>query len=103
MEQFLVEQSTPIFKENNIVIFCERNGRKYNTYIVGWDTSDDEIKDALDKMKKKFGCGGAIKKITFEGIENTKSLNLQGNFVIKVSEFMKTLKVQNLIIKELVE
>jgi translation initiation factor 1 (eIF-1/SUI1) len=54
-------------------------------------------------MKKKFGSGGAIKKINYEGTEDVKAINIQGNFVIKIGEFLKSLNVQNLIIKELVE
>jgi translation initiation factor 1 (eIF-1/SUI1) len=102
MEHFLVEQTNNIFKEEKVTVFCEKNGRRYNTYIVGWNANDDEIKSTLEKMKKRFGCGGAIKMITFEGVENTKALNLQGNFVVKTGEFLKSLNIQNLIIKELV-
>jgi translation initiation factor 1 (eIF-1/SUI1) len=102
MEPFPVEQNNNIFKEEKVTILCEKTGRRCNTYITGWNASDDELKIALEKMKKKFGCGGAIKMITFEGVENTKALNLQGNFVIKTGEFLKSINVQNLIIKELV-
>lgn len=107
MDQFLVEQNNnnDIFKEEDtsVVVFCEKSGRRYNTYIVGWTASDDDIKNALEQMKKKFGCGGAIKKITYEGVEDIKALNLQGNFVIKTADFLKSKNIQNLIIKELVE
>ena len=102
MENFLVDQNNNIFKEEKITVLCEKTGRRCNTYIVGWNASDDELKSALEKMKKKFGCGGAIKMITFEGVENTKALNLQGNFVIKTGDFLKSINIQNLIIKELV-
>ena len=104
MDFFLIEQNNNNFKkDNNVVVFCEKTGRRYNTYIVGWDISDDEIKKALKDIKKKFGCGGAIKKINYEGNEDTKAINIQGNFVIKIGDFLKTLNIQNLIIKELVE
>ena len=107
MEQFLVEQNNTnnIFKAEDIsvVVFCEKSGRRYNTYIVGWNAEDDDLKNALEKMKKKFGCGGAIKKINYEGVDNVKALNLQGNFVIKTGDFLKSLNIQNLIIKEFVE
>ncbi len=107
MDQFLVEQNNTndIFKEEytSVIVFCEKSGRRYNTYIVGWTASEDDLKKALEKMKKTFGCGGAIKKINYEGKEDIKSLNLQGNFVIKTANFLKSLNIQNLIIKELVE
>jgi translation initiation factor 1 (eIF-1/SUI1) len=101
MELFLNEQNNNIFNDNKITVFCEKSGRRYNTYIVGWNTTDDDLKNALEKMKKKFGCGGAIKNIIYEGAE-IKSLNLQGNVVVKVGEYLKSLKLENLIIKELV-
>ncbi len=106
MEQFLVEQNNNTFNDiadKKVVIFCEKTGRRYNTYIVGWDASNDDIKKALGTMKNKFGCGGAIKKINYEGNEDTTAINIQGNFVIKTGEFLKSLNVQNLVIKELVE
>ncbi len=102
MELFLSEQNNNnIFNDNKITVFCEKSGRRCNTYIVGWNTTDDEQKNALEKMKKKFGCGGAIKNVNYEGVD-MKSLNLQGNVVIKAGEYLKSLKLENLIIKELV-
>ncbi len=106
MEQFLVEQNNNnIFTadDTSVVVFCEKSGRRYNTYIVGWTAADDDLKNALEKMKKKFGCGGAIKKINYEGVDDIKALNLQGNFVIKTGDYLKSLNIQNLIIKEFIE
>ena len=102
MDAFFNEQNTNVFKDEKIVIFGDRSGRHYNTYIVGWDLSDDETKNAIEKMKKKFGCGGAIKYINYNGVNNTKSINLQGNLVLKVGEHLKSLKIKNLIIKEII-
>jgi translation initiation factor 1 (eIF-1/SUI1) len=102
MEHFLVEQSNNIFKEEKVTVFCEKIGRRCNTFVAGWNANDDDLKSALKTMTKKFGCGGAIKMITFEGVEDTKVLNLQGNFVVKTGEYLKSINVQNLIIKELV-
>jgi translation initiation factor 1 (eIF-1/SUI1) len=102
MEHFHVEQNNNIFNEKKITVLCEKTGRRCNTYIVGWNATDDILKSTLEIMKKKFGCGGAIKMITFEGVENTKALNLQGNFVIKTGDYLKSINIQNLIIKELV-
>ena len=105
MDQFLVKSNNTFndINDKEVVVFCEKTGRRYNTYIVGWDVSDDEIKHALEKMKKKFGSGGAIKKINYEGCDDVKAINIQGNFVIKTGDYLKSLNVQNLIIKEFVE
>ncbi len=100
MDFFLNEQNK-FFNDEKIVVFCERSGKRYNTYIVGWNILEEENKKHLEKMKKTFGCGGALKKIMYEGKE-TESINLQGNFVIKTGEYLKSLKITNLIIKELI-
>jgi translation initiation factor 1 (eIF-1/SUI1) len=102
MDIFFNEQNNNIFNDEKIVVFCERTGKRHNTYIVGWNINDEDTKKHLENMKKKFGCGGAIKNINYEGNENTKSLNLQGNFVLKTGDYLKSLKLKNLIIKELV-
>ncbi len=102
MDLFLTEQkNNDIFNEENVVVFCEKTGKRYNTYIVG--CNEDDEKNILEKLKKRFGCGGAIKKIIYEGKEDTKAINIQGNFVVKTGEFLKTLNIKNLIIKELVQ
>ena len=101
MDIFLTEQkNNDIFKEDKIVVFCEKNGRHYNTYIVGWP--EDDEKKILKILKDKFGCGGAIKKINYEGKEDTKAINIQGNFVVKIGDYLKSLNTKNLVIRELV-
>ncbi len=105
MDLFLIDQNNNnnIFKDDKVVVFCEKTGRRYNTYIVGYEEIESDSKNILEKLKKKFGCGGAIKTINYEGNENTKAINIQGNFVVKTGDFLKTLNIKNLIIKELVE
>ncbi len=103
MDLFSMEQNNVIFKDEKVVVFCEKTGRRYNTYIVGWEASETDYKNTLEKLKKKFGCGGAIKNINYEGQDDTKAINIQGNFVVKTGEYFKTLNIQNLIVKELVE
>jgi translation initiation factor 1 (eIF-1/SUI1) len=101
MDLFLTEQkNNDIFKDDKVVVFCEKNGRHYNTYIVGWDEADE--KNMLKTLTKKFGSGGAIKKINYEGKEDTKAINIQGNFVVKTGDYLKTLNIKNLVIRELV-
>ena len=105
MDLFLTEQkNNNIFKDDRIVVFCEKKGKHYNTYIIGWDEKDE--KNILEKLKKRFGCGGAIKKINYEGTDDTKAINIQGNFVVKTGEYLKItcgVNIKNLIIKELVQ
>ena len=102
MDLFFNKQNDNIFKDEKVVVFCERSGKHHNTYIVGWNTKEEELKKSLEIMKKNFGCGGAIKNIIYEGKEK-QAINLQGNFVIKAGEYMKTLKLEKLIIKELIK
>ena len=103
MDLFLTDQTNnTIFEDIDIpvIVFCEKTGRRYNTYIIG--LTDAHEKNTIDTLKKRFGCGGAIKKINYEGNEDTRAINIQGNFVIKTGEYLKTLKITNLVIKELV-
>jgi translation initiation factor 1 (eIF-1/SUI1) len=45
-----------------IEIWLETMGRKKNTYISGWNISENEVKEHLKYIKKKNGCNGTIKK-----------------------------------------
>ncbi len=102
MDFFFNEQkNNNIFNDEKVVVYCERSGKRYNTYIVGWKTTEDEIKNALKIMKKTFGCGGAIKMTNYEGKE-IQAINLQGNLVVDAGAYFKSLNISNLIIKELV-
>ena len=103
MDLFLNDQNNnnAILNEEKVVVFCEKTGRRYNTYIIGCNEADE--KNILEQLKKKFGCGGAIKKINYEGKDETKAINIQGNFVIKTGDFLRTLNIQNLEIKVFVE
>jgi translation initiation factor 1 (eIF-1/SUI1) len=103
MDLFLIDQNNnnSIFNDNKVVVFCEKNGRNYNTYIVGLDETDEQ--NMLKTLKNKFGCGGTIKKINYEGKEDTKVIHIQGNFVLKTGDFLKKLNIKNLIVKELVQ
>ncbi len=102
MDLFLTEQNNKtLFKDDKIVVYCEKSGRNYNTYIVGWDETDE--KNMLEKLKKKFGAGGTIKKVNYNGKDDTKVINIQGNFVVKIGDYLKSLNIKNLVIKELVQ
>jgi translation initiation factor 1 (eIF-1/SUI1) len=73
-----------IFKEFNIEIWIEQNGRKKNTYISGWTIPNDELKSHLKIIKKKNGCNGTIKTLT-NNTETIQVMQFQGD----QSEFIK--------------
>ena len=60
--------------DNIIDIRLEILKRKKNTYITGWNITEQEIKDHLKYIKKKIGCNGTIKSI-----DNENTILLQGN------------------------
>ena len=104
MDLFSLEQNNnTVFKDDKVVVYCEKTGRRYNTYVVGLELSDEDYKTTLKKLTKTFGCGGAIKTVNYDVKDNTKAINIQGNFVVKTGEILKSLNIKNLIIKELVE
>lgn len=72
------------FKELNIEIWVEQNGRKKNTYISGWEISNEELKSHLKIIKKKNGCNGTIKTLS-NGSETIQVMQFQGD----QSEFIK--------------
>jgi translation initiation factor 1 (eIF-1/SUI1) len=94
--------NTTIMQEELIpTIFCEKNGRKSNTYIINWNISDAEQKNHLEKMKKKFGTGGTVKTVLFEGKEYS-ALHIQGDNINKVRDYLVSLKIKNFIVKPII-
>ncbi len=73
--------------DKTIIIFGEIQGRKINTFIIGWDCTEDERKTALEKMKKSFGCGGSLKNIEYEG-KTVNAIHLQGNQIVKGEKYL---------------
>lgn len=71
-----------------IELWVEINGRKKNTYILGWNLDKTELKDHLRTIKKKKGCNGTIKKITTEDHGEVSVLQLQGNHMEYVKEYI---------------
>jgi translation initiation factor SUI1 len=65
-------------KEVNIEIWVEQNGRKKNTYISGWEISDDCLKSHLKTIKKKNGCNGTIKTLS-NNSDIIQVIQLQGD------------------------
>jgi translation initiation factor 1 (eIF-1/SUI1) len=75
---------TNMSKQVNIEIWVDQNGRKKNTYISGWEISDDELKTHLKIIKKKNGCNGTIKTLT-NNLEAIQVMQFQGD----QSDFVK--------------
>jgi translation initiation factor SUI1 len=89
-----------IFKEFNIEIWIEQNGRKKNTYISGWSISNDELKMHLKIIKKKNGCNGTIKILT-NNTETVQVMQFQGdqlefikNYIINQGVSEKNIRIK---------
>jgi translation initiation factor 1 (eIF-1/SUI1) len=67
-----------LINQNNIEIWTESRGRKTDTYIYGLLYNDEELKQHLKIVKKKFGCNGSIKEILRES-DNIQVFHIQGN------------------------
>lgn len=80
---------------NNIIdLWVEVNGRKKNTYIYGWELEKSELKEHLRTIKKKRGCNGTIKKMTVDEYGEVTVLQLQGNHVEYVKEYIENTGVE---------
>jgi translation initiation factor SUI1 len=71
-----------------IELWVEVNGRKKNTYILGWELDKSELKEHLRTIKKKRGCNGTIKNMKSEEHGEVSVLQLQGNHVEYVKEYI---------------
>ncbi len=77
-----------LLQDNLIELWVEVNGRKKNTYILGWKLPTSELKEHLRTIKKKRGCNGTIKDMTTEEYGNVSVLQLQGNHTDYVKEYI---------------
>ncbi len=78
-------------KQTFIQIWVETNGRKKNTYVSGWDISDEQLKDHLKTIKKKNGCNGTIKEMPNEtNTQLLKILQLQGDHSKYINQYLIT-------------
>lgn len=84
--------------DTDIVIFGVKKG-KTNTYIVGLELDSPTLTKTLEKMKKSFGCGGSIKEVEYDG-KMVIALHLQGDKIVKASEFIQTLNIGKKIISK---
>lgn len=70
--------------KSNITIWKESRGRKTNTYITGWNLTQDELKQYLKEFKQTKGCNGSLKNDESEGFK----LHFQGDKIDDFIEFM---------------
>jgi translation initiation factor 1 (eIF-1/SUI1) len=77
-----------LFKNSIIDLWVEVNGKKKNTYIYGWELDKSELKEHLRNIKKKRGCNGTIKKMTVDELGEVDVLQLQGNHVDYVKDYI---------------
>lgn len=78
-----------ITKESKIEIWVEVNGRKKNTYVSGWNITEDQLKDHLKTIKKKNGCNGTIKQIPSEnGSELITVMQMQGDHSDYMNDYL---------------
>ena len=82
--------------EFHVTIWKESRGRKTNTYVKGWDISEDELKQYLKDLKKSHGCNGSIKNE-----EGKFMVHIQGDKISNFTEFMisKGIKAENIILR----
>jgi translation initiation factor SUI1 len=76
--------------ETPIYIWVEQSGRKYNTYVSGWNIDNDTIKEHLKTIKRKNGCNGSIKDMEVNGNSIERVIQLQGDHVDYVKQFIIT-------------
>lgn len=92
MNPFEDDDNNEILNNNiQITIWIIVTGSKTNTYISGWNISDNELKDHIKNIKKKNGCNGSIKDIMNDKEIPIKTIHLQGNHI----DFMKDYLIQN--------
>ena len=85
---------------SDIIIWVEVYGKKRNTYLVGWNIPESEMKEHIKILKKKHGCNGTVKQIDNEG-KMMLGLHLQGDHVDKFETYLNDLGIYNIIIKSL--
>lgn len=73
----------------NIIITSEKQGRKSNTYVYGWNIDKNNLKEHLKNLKRKHGCNGSIKMNNYNGTEQ-ECLHLQGEWKNQVKEYLLT-------------
>lgn len=96
----LENNSNTLTLANNINIWCEVYKGKKNTYISDWNINDNELKDHIKFMKKKYGCNGTLKELVNNVDETSvKVVLLQGDHIKSVVEYLKNVGIDSSLIK----
>lgn len=96
----LENNSNTLTLANNINIWCDVIKGKKNTYISDWNINDNELKDHIKFMKKKYGCNGTLKELVNHVDETSvKVVQLQGDHIKSVVEYLKTVGIDSSLIK----
>lgn len=84
-----------------IEIWMEKNGRKKNTYISGWNLSEILLKEHIKIIKKKNGCNGTLKEIDLSDNKSNilKIIQLQGDHKEYIKEYLINQNIDPLLIK----
>ena len=90
-----------LINQSTIEIWTENRGRKTDTYIYGLLYNNNELKQHLKIVKKKFGCNGSIKTIMKDS-DNIQVFHIQGNHKHNMINYLIDLDFSKdqLIIKE---
>lgn len=97
---FAIEQEQNTVVEV-VTIYATQNGRKKNTYIIGLKNSQEEQLVFLRNMKRKYGCNGSMKNVTYEGVD-VPALHLQGDQIKKAKAFLAEQNITNVEVKDLI-
>ena len=91
------ENEEIIYEPNNInlELWVENAGRRINTYLSGWNISEDELKEHLKIIKKKKGCNGSVK----QNEQNNMIFHLQGDHKVFLISYLKLLGIENIKLK----
>lgn len=85
-----VNNNNNINNDNNIIIWLENYGRKKITFISDWNIDEEEIKNHLKNIKKKKGCNGIYKD---------NIIQLQGDHIDYMVQYLNNLSFNNITIK----
>lgn len=103
MNPFEEDIETKVNESTLIKIWIEVNGRKKNTYVEGWNITEQELKEHIKTIKKKNGCNGTLKEIYNNGNKSDmiKVIQLQGDFIDYMKNYLIINNVEPSIIKVL--
>lgn len=71
--------------KKKVKVILEKRGNSVVTVILNLPMSADKMEEISSSLKKKFGCGGAVKDLKVE---------IQGDKVSQVQEFLSKLGIK---------